>query len=166
MIAARGTLQTMTGLMGQQRGRAGTPWGLCGAGRLRGGRGQGRGWLRNALSPLGQCQLKSPACSTGWSCQPETGDCSKFAFILETSVSRACGEEGGHRGQLSSMQERRGLQPCPARSRGSGRWAGPAWQRNSGTEGSLGTRPALTACLSTLPAACQHQLRVGSAPLA
>lgn len=43
----------------------------------------------------------SPACSTGWSCQPETRDPSEFAFILETSVSRAWREEGGHRGQLN-----------------------------------------------------------------
>lgn len=49
---------------------------------------------------------------------------------------------------------------------GSGWWAGPAWPRNSGTEGSLGTRPALTACRSTLPGACQCQLGVGSAPWA
>lgn len=74
--------------------------------------------------------------------------------------------EGGHRGQLSEKQEGRGLQPCPARRTGSGRWVGPAWPRNSGTEGSLGTRLALTACRSTLPATCQHQLGVGSAPRA
>lgn len=35
-----------------------------------------------------------------------TGDCSEFAFILETSVPRAWGDEGGQCGQLSGMQER------------------------------------------------------------
>lgn len=39
-----------------------------------------------------------------WSCQPETRDHSEFAFILETSVSRAWGEEGSHHGQLSKRQ--------------------------------------------------------------
>lgn len=110
-----------------------------------------------------------PACNIGWSCQPETGDHSEFAFILKTSVSRAWGGEGRRvatHAQLSEMWERRGLQLCPARGTGSGRWDGPAWLRNSGTEGSLGTRPALTACPSTLPASCQHQLGVGSVPWA
>lgn len=71
--------------------------------RGREGGDRGRAWPRNALSLLGQCQLMSPACNTGWSCQPETGDHSKFAFILESSVSRAWGEEGGYCGQLNEM---------------------------------------------------------------
>lgn len=73
--------------------------------------------------------------------------------------------QGGGRPPRSAEQEaeRSGRQPHPARGTGSGRWAAPTWPRNSGTEGSLGTRPALTACRSTRPAACQHQLGVGSA---
>lgn len=142
------------------------PRGVCGADRLRSRQGQGWGWPRRALSPLGQCQLLSPACSTCWSFEPETGDCGEFAFILETSGSRAW--EGGGWPLWSAERDARGEGPTALSCQGHGKWpvGGPAWPRNSGTEGSLGTRPALTACRSTLPATCQHQLGVGSAPRA
>ena len=100
----RGASQAHHRRSGARKGKAGTPWGLRGADRLRSGQGLGRRWPRRGLSPLGQCQLRSAACGTGWSCQPETRDHSEFAFILETSVSRAWGEEGSHAGQLSKRQ--------------------------------------------------------------
>lgn len=114
----------ITSLMGQQRGKAGLPGVFveltgCGVGRARGGGGpEGPYLLWASVSSCPQ-----PAAPAGAS-SLRLGTAVNLHLYWRLLVPGPGRVEGGHCGQLSEMQEGRGLQPCPARGTGSGRWVG------------------------------------------